>query len=807
MNNGGGTFEVFKSTDGINFTSIDTQAFSGTSYAQYSIDVNDATATHIKVESDDHPGHLIIDDFSTTTFTSGSNPAPSISNITVNPSNPTSSDTVTITAEVTDADGLASVELDYGTTSGSLTTSLPMTIISGDTYSATIPAQADQTTVYYTISATDSNSSPETATTTEASYDVVDPLPAPTLIISEVSDPGNNANARFVEIYNNGNTDIDFSSTPVYIARYANANTSSSNYTLTGTLAAGEYFVLAYSVSNFTNAYGFAPDDNSGIVTGNGDDTYALFVGTSPNATLFDIYGNIGTDGSGQSWEYEDSRAVRNDLSVSPTATWTASQWTISVADVADMTPGAGETTTYTHDNGAWSPANPVGNSTAADDIVIAGNQTPQLTGDIVINNITIQPGGILHLDGNSITAHGDISGALRNNVITGGTLNMVGSSAQTIEVGDLGLVNLTINNSSGVTINNSMIFVYDTLTVTSGVLNTNGGLAFIFNTADDKMGVVAPTSLGSINGNVLIGNFYPAQRAFRFMTPSVDMEGTIYENWQTNGATGGGIGFAITGGAAADGFDQSSTNNPSMFTFSNDNNQDWNAVTSTNNTSTDNPTSGTPYRVMVRGDRTVSLTTANAAATATTVNTAGTLKTGDVVNSFPNVTTDQFAFVGNPYQARVDVGAVLADASAAGFKNMMYVWNPQAGSRGAYRLYDYGSSSVTPADTEVDGVIQPGQAFFLEAQANAPTITFKESHKVAGSSMNATYSVPQAQVVMNLFKANETSARDGFRIQMDGNYNAAIDANDYTKLYNIDENVAIVTAAQSLIFEQRPMA
>jgi hypothetical protein len=72
---------------------------------------------------------------------------------------------------------------------------------------------------------------------------------------------------------------------------------------------------------------------------------------------------------------------------------------------------------------------------------------------------------------------------------------------------------------------------------------------------------------------------------------------------------------------------------------------------------------------------------------------------------------------------------------------------------------------------------------------------------------MNATYSLPQAQVVMNLFKGNETSARDGFRIQMDANYNAAGDANDFTKLYNLDENIAIVDAGNTYILEQRPMA
>jgi hypothetical protein len=484
----------------------------------------------------------------------------------------------------------------------------------------------------------------------------------------------------------------------------------------------------------------------------------------------------------------------------------------IAIDNILVKGTASSSSTTYTYDNGTWSPANPVGNSTAADDInVVSG--TPAFTGDLTIKDITVQSGATLDLGGNAITVHGDISGAVTVNT-DGSSLVFAGSTAQTMNIGGgaIALDDLTINNTAGVTLTNTNISLKGTLHLTAGQLTQDEAIVFAYDINDNTVGVVATVSSGSITGAVNIENYYPAQRAFRFMTPSVDMDGTIYENWQVNGSTNAGEGFAITGGTAGNGFDQSATNNPSMYTFSNDANQDWNAVTSTNNPTTDSPEAGTPYRVMVRGDRTVSITTANAAATATTVNTTGTLKTGDVLKTYPNtLTTDQFIFVGNPYQARVDVGAVLADGAAAGFKNAMYVWNPQAGSRGAYRLYSYSNSSTIPTDNEVDGIIQPGQAFFLEVEqpgtAVAPTITFKESHKVVGNAMNATYSLPQAQVVMNLFKGNETSARDGFRIQMDANYNAAGDANDFTKLYNLDENIAIVDAGNTYILEQRPMA
>ena len=106
------------------------------------------------------------------------NVPPAISNITGSPMNPTSSDAVTVSADFTDADGIASATLRWGTTSGSLTNTVSMSNTSGDTYSGTIPAQADGTTVYYTVEATDSNASPETTVSSENSYNVIDPIAA-----------------------------------------------------------------------------------------------------------------------------------------------------------------------------------------------------------------------------------------------------------------------------------------------------------------------------------------------------------------------------------------------------------------------------------------------------------------------------------------------------------------------------------------------------------------------------------------------------------------------------------------------------
>ncbi|ALO15848.1 hypothetical protein L21SP5_02215 [Salinivirga cyanobacteriivorans] len=105
--------------------------------------------------------------------------APVVQNIVATPDAPTSSDAVSISADVTDADGtIASVELNWGTTSGTLDQNITMSNATDDTYvtDSDIPAQADGTTVYYEIVAEDNDAN--VTTTSEMMYEVFDPTSA-----------------------------------------------------------------------------------------------------------------------------------------------------------------------------------------------------------------------------------------------------------------------------------------------------------------------------------------------------------------------------------------------------------------------------------------------------------------------------------------------------------------------------------------------------------------------------------------------------------------------------------------------------
>lgn len=93
--------------------------------------------------------------------------APSILNVYTNPLVPTENDNVIVYATITDGGTIDFTELNWGTTSGSLTNTVSMTAV-GSLYSATIPAQVAGTRVYYKIIAEDNDY--ERTTTSEYNY-------------------------------------------------------------------------------------------------------------------------------------------------------------------------------------------------------------------------------------------------------------------------------------------------------------------------------------------------------------------------------------------------------------------------------------------------------------------------------------------------------------------------------------------------------------------------------------------------------------------------------------------------------------
>lgn len=167
-------------------------------------------------------------------------------------------------------------------------------------------------------------------------------IDAPGLIISEVADPKDFYKGRFVEIYNTGSTTINFETEEYYFARQANASGTES-IQLIDEIEAGEAYVIAHDSSEFKSFFGFDPTLDFHYLSGNGNDGYFLYKGGDhESGILIDSYGEIDVDGTGEAWEYEDTKAVRLASVTQPASYWDSTEWHIPQSvDLEDMTPGA----------------------------------------------------------------------------------------------------------------------------------------------------------------------------------------------------------------------------------------------------------------------------------------------------------------------------------------------------------------------------------------------------------------------------------------------------------------------------------
>ena len=232
------------------------------------------------------------------------------------------------------------------------------------------------------------------------------------LIFTEIADPSDDTNARYVELKNVSNSSIDFDASTYYISRQIDG-AGWEDLKLTGSLCSGCIRTIGYNSSNFVSAYSIGADDSSSIVNGDGNDSYIIYSGGDHSTgSIIDIYGQIGVDGAGQNWNYEDSRAVRGGKVGSGTSTWDTSEWTISSAAISNMTPGALENE-YRFYNSIWHPdlSVPTSSSEAKDVVIQSGSATISTSFDC--SNLNIYSGGTLELSqGKGIT----VVDAIRNN-------------------------------------------------------------------------------------------------------------------------------------------------------------------------------------------------------------------------------------------------------------------------------------------------------------------------------------------------------------------------------------------------------
>jgi len=254
------------------------------------------------------------------------------------------------------------------------------------------------------------------------------------LIISEVVDPKDHYQGRFVELYNVGTSTIDFSTDVWYLVKQSNGG-SFSRVQLTGSMLAGSIYVVGNNDGDFSTYYGFSADLYGSLITGNGDDGYFLYYGgDETSGTLIDAYGVIGEDGTGKPWEYLDTKAVRLRSVTLPNTTWTATEWDIPGVDanVDDMTPSAyrenvnwlaGGTNTddWNEKGGNW-PGTYGYIPDASFNVTIPQTTVgPVIYSESACNELTVQASATLDISVNEgLTAYGNLD------VLTGGSFTIL---------------------------------------------------------------------------------------------------------------------------------------------------------------------------------------------------------------------------------------------------------------------------------------------------------------------------------------------------------------------------------------------
>lgn len=443
---------------------------------------------------------------------------------------------------------------------------------------------------------------------------------------------------------------------------------------------------------------------------------------------------------------------------------------------------------------------------TSGEEIHISGSDF-LYTAEGIVNDGTITLGsGKLYVAGDI-----DNNGTL---TLSNGTLNVTGNNAQTFDFGASDSTKrFEVDKSSGTaTLNSGKLTITDGLLATQGTID--GGEKLVMKSVVDKTAIVEQSTGGTVD-NIVIERYIPAKRAYRLLSSPVTTSTTIKYNWQenqnntstsfaNNSNTAAGYGTHIAGSTTgANGFDATLSGAASLFVFGNTA-QTWSAISNT--TATNALTAGAPFRLMVRGDRSIDMSTNTPTPTITTLRTSGTLKIGSYTNTNLSSSANGYNFIGNPYQSPVDMSGVLANSSNLN-SNFYYVWDPKVGGangRGAYVTYTFAGNTNNVSGSAVDQYLQPMQACFVKTLDNgAASITFNENDKYVAATNENVYknqgvktNTTTTSLRLTLFEkeafTNLQTPADGALLLFNDNYSNSVDSNDANKMTNLDETMSV---------------
>jgi hypothetical protein len=475
-------------------------------------------------------------------------------------------------------------------------------------------------------------------------------------------------------------------------------------------------------------------------------------------------------------------------------------------------------------DGSIYANGSGVSNEPNSDDIsrkFVVNGVGAVLTDDFGCGCIFVTEDSEISLDNLTAEIKGDINNQGTINTISS-SFNLTGKTIQNVSGNGFPISNLILDNFTGANLNlnaNQSIDLFSSLKLNNGNFAANGQL--IFKSTPTESAVLSEVSNASdITGCVTVERYIPSgNRAFRYIAPPVETliscgRATIQDNLQEgnqvtnfNNYTGvsetPGFGTHITGSTTGqNGFDATITGNSSMFTWE-PATQDWLDVPNTNVKGFD---IGEPFALLVRGGRELDLTVNNSQfGSSTKFRYTGQLHTKTYSTSNLTSTIDDFNLVANPYQAQVDMKALLESSDASGINpNFMYFFVPNAATRGAYVTVDLSSTSgneTSPAGSSANRYLQPNQSVFLQTIAINPSLTFEEIYKkkTQQSLDNQTFSLSQTggvyvELKRYVVSENEFITVDGARLKFNNQFTNSVEHNDALKFWNSDESLAILT-------------
>lgn len=402
------------------------------------------------------------------------------------------------------------------------------------------------------------------------------------------------------------------------------------------------------------------------------------------------------------------------------------------------------------------------------------------VTNSLLVNSgATLTVGGLFTANGSSQTINGNLI------ISSTGTLSVPGS--KTLNVNGL----LTSSGSSAIS-GNLDISTSGTLAVPSGTFTTNSLLTLKASSAGSAR--IAASS-GTISGNCNIEFYIPGgRRAFRLL-------GNPFSSGIALSSLTDDIHITGPGGSGS-GFDATTTNNPSAFTFNESaynstvSNSGWQAFTSTSQTIDTKKAA----RILYRGPKTQSnlLDGTNPTPLACILDWSGPVNQGNVAiplsYTSANAGNAGWNLIPNPYPSNVNIGNI-ASGNRNNINNFS-VWIPNNGTRGAYTTISFGSSYIIPAYS----------AFFVQT-VSAGNFTFTESDKTSSAaSVNLLKSdlLKENALQLNVL-SNDTIFWDQFVLRNRVEGENTLDNWDAIKMENPDVNFSsILSSGTNLAIDYR---